>query len=937
MIAPLLAVLSAAEFSPVAVLATLRTLNSVADSLSLEHSPVESSENGLHNLLYTEQHLSSVAQLLLQASLSLTVQQQISMAAALITKTCHEEAQRKLLAQAGILEALASRLSSFVIATGCYFVRSGCNPDTATTKNLPTATTKSRLAPILEAVGTIIKDSKPRAIQFLSAPALAAVFPTTEFDATSNYERKANAWSSHFVTSFANRQMPPNPIEALLPQLPSLHYRGSLAQTSNFPPLGAVGATGKQSQLSRTVSSAIEVIQNQACDFAEDDENPLISWLIYIVRAEGGITRLMAAWVLAIFYRVGLANRRRETGFALLLIPLLVRMLDKDLKESVGVAGPYESSALRSSDWIMKEQAPAVLAMLAVDSLELQRAAVDAGAIKKLSQLLKESYDPLPTSFSTSLWTPQPPYVDNTESKASASKLGALGLSPSAYHVTRMRETVLVALAALASLKDEYRKAIIDNGVVPLVIESLKPFNTPSSASEYSKTPVDEASKNRKALTGNPNIVILAACGAARGLSRSVSTLRTSLMDAGLAAPLFVLLRNQDTEIQVAATAVICNLVLEFSPMRDVGCLSSCFFSAKMLIISKAIIEAGILKILCEHAHSVNASLRLNSVWALKHLVLTAPNSLKKTCLEELGPSWLKQIISSDSEDFKGDKDIGLGTPIAMGTPNAAGEQVDLLNAVDKSRESSQAFDDEGEEDLKMVDSIGALSRSGSDHKSNSIFSSRCNGRQNSLETSRWGNAKDGESNSPNQSRTEDLAIQKEGLDFIRNLICGPGAPDMIDYMFSELGQDKIFDMLAGKLRGRVLHAFNRDRRLGENGVKHLAPQPEIITSVCYIIVHIAAGSPKHRQLLISQPELLKLLVPLFTHTHREVRGCCAWLVINLTWVDDQSDHLNCKARARELVQLGIYEQLQMLGSDSELDVRERTKTAIHQMSQLLR
>lgn len=571
-IAPLLAVLSPTEYSPIAVLATLRTLNSVADSLSLEHWPVDPSEDGLHNLLYTDQHLTSVAQLLSQASLSLTVQQQISLAASLVTKTCREETQRKMLAQAGILEALASRLSSFVIATGCYFVRSGCNPDTATAKNLPAATTKSSLAPILEAVGTIIKDSKPRAIQFLSAPALAAVFPRTEVDATSNYERKATSWNSHFVTSFANRQMPPNPIEALLPQLPSLHYRGSLAQTSNFPPLGAIGASGKQSQLSRTVSSAIEVMQNQACDFAEDDENPLIAWLIYIVRAENGLTRLMAAWVLAVFYRVGLANRRRETGFALLLIPLLVRMLDKDIKESVGFASPYDSSALRSWDWIMKEQAPAVLAMLAVDSLELQRAAVDAGAIKKLSQLLKESYDPLPTSSSTSLWTPQPLNLDNTESKASASKLGALGLSPSAYHVTRMRETVLVALAALASLKDEYRKAIIDNGVVPLVIESLKPFNAPFSVSDYSKTAVDEASKNRKVLAGNPNIVILAACGAARGLSRSVSTLRTSLMDAGLATPLFVLLRNQDTEIQVAATAVICNLVLEFSPMRDVGC-----------------------------------------------------------------------------------------------------------------------------------------------------------------------------------------------------------------------------------------------------------------------------------------------------------------------------------------------------------------------------
>ena len=69
----------------------------------------------------------------------------------------------------------------------------------------------------------------------------------------------------------------------------------------------------------------------------------------------------------------------------------------------------------------------------------------------------------------------------------------------------------------------------------------------------------------------NPKEVMLAACGLARGLSRSVSTLRTALMDAGLSTPLFQILRHQDLDIQVGAWAVICNLVLEFSPMRNVS------------------------------------------------------------------------------------------------------------------------------------------------------------------------------------------------------------------------------------------------------------------------------------------------------------------------------------------------------------------------------
>lgn len=572
-IAPLFTILSPAEFPPNVVLATLKTLNAIADGLSLEDSPTDQGEDSLYKLLYTEQHLANLTQVLSQSSPSLAVQQQISFSAALITKTCREEGHRKRLAQAGALEALSARLSSFVIATGCCFVDE--DSELTVPENFQAATARSRLAPILEAIGTIIKDSKDRASQFLSAPALAAVFPKQSIDTASGYERKSHLWHSSFGKSFVNRQVSQHPIDTLLPQIPHFYYR--TPQITNHPPLGALGVTTKMPQLSRTVSSAIEgyQYQRQASESADDDENPLIAWLIYVCRAESGITRLMAAWVLAILYRFGLANRRRETGFALLLIPLLVRMLDKDVRVSGEAASPYDACKLRSPHWIIKEQAPAVLALLAGDSPELQRAAVEAGAIKKLSQLLKESYDPLPINSSACLWTPQQSELESMESNASSTRLGAPGLPAVVYHATRTRESVLVALAAIASLRDEHRKSIIDNGVVPFVIESLKPFNGSLSGPSIPQPPKEEASKNNKTLGGNPSFVILAACGTARALSRSVSTLRTSLMDAGLADPLFVLLRNQNTDIQVAATAVICNLVLEFSPMREVGISAS--------------------------------------------------------------------------------------------------------------------------------------------------------------------------------------------------------------------------------------------------------------------------------------------------------------------------------------------------------------------------
>lgn len=340
----------------------------------------------------------------------------------------------------------------------------------------------------------------------------------------------------------------------------------------------------------------------------------------------------------------------------------------------------------------------------------------------------------------------------------------------------------------------------------------------------------------------------------------------------------------------------------------------------------------------------MNTNLRLNSVWALKHLVLYASNKVKMSCLEELGPGWLKQIVNNDVECFNtstvmrgGDRDDGSATPIRMSTPNAAGEQVDLLNAVEEdSRESSQDLDDDGEEDLKMADSIGALSSVELDGKYRVMSSHQNNGRGSNPETTGLasGNA---DRRLSYQGLSDELAIQKEGLDLLRNLLCGSGASEMIDFVFRELGQDKLFEMLAAKLRPRVFNAFNRERRSSENGVRHVQPQTDIVTSICYIVVHIAAGHPRQRQLLISQTELLKLIVPLFNHTDREIRSCCVWICLNLTWLDDASDNVNCKARARELVKLGVYEKLEQMENDPELDVRERSKTASHQMSSLLR
>ena len=491
--------------------------------------------------------------------MALIIQQQICLAAALITKTCKEESQRKTLAFSGVLDALATRLASFIVATrGPICAPDG--PDDMETAGIPVATTRSRLSSILQAIGTIISNSKLRTTRFAYASAFTAVFPRSEADPYS--------WRAPHAR-LSKRHTSNHSLDTFIPPLSSSQYRDGLSQTSNFPPLGAHGGLGSKQRSSRGFSSALEITPTEFFSTSDEDETPLITWLIHVIRFESDITRLMASWVLTLLYRAGLANRRREAGLAMLLVPLIVRMLASDYRLAPDTPPSYDNSVLHRPDWLITEHAPTVLAMLVVDSNELQRAAVDAGAIKRLSQLLKQSYDPLPNASTSSMWTPSPRVssgMDVTD-LATVSRLGLTGLLPEAYHVLQMRESVLSALASMATFKDEYRKAIIDNGVVPFIIHSLKP-QTKDSTNIFSNA---SDTSDKHSSVGNPTPVLLAACGTARALSRSVGILRTSLVDAGLASPLYTLLKHRDIEVQNAATAVVCNLVLDFSPMREVS------------------------------------------------------------------------------------------------------------------------------------------------------------------------------------------------------------------------------------------------------------------------------------------------------------------------------------------------------------------------------
>ena len=230
----------------------------------------------------------------------------------------------------------------------------------------------------------------------------------------------------------------------------------------------------------------------------------------------------------------------------------------------------------------------------------------------------------------------------------------------------------------------------------------------------------------------------------------------------------------------------------------------------------------------------MNVQLRLNSLWALKHLVHSATNPLKMSCIEELGSSWLKQIISNDADG---------PAPLAMGTSNAAGEQVDLLNAVGSSAGNAIRFGEYND----PAPRIGAR------------VSLHAGFPENEIDVDDNGDI-----------NRNGVLVQEQALDLIRNLIAGDGSAEMIDYVFRQLGQDELFAIFTQLLHPAAGMAFPK--------------YPEIVLSVVFILVHLATGAPRHRQLLLAQHELMRLFVPLAQHPNHQVRMAYAWFVINLTW-----------------------------------------------------
>lgn len=137
-----------------------------------------------------------------------------------------------------------------------------------------------------------------------------------------------------------------------------------------------------------------------------------------------------------------------------------------------------------------------------------------------------------------------------------------------------------------------------------------------------------------------------------------MAVLRTSLVDSGIGEQIVMTLKREvearrpstpshaldDDEddmgerswtVEVAATATICNLIADFSPLKAVSLSPN-----QPRADSQTVLKNGGIELLCELSQAPYEPLALNALWALKNLTFHALDSLKNQVMAIL--SWDK-------------------------------------------------------------------------------------------------------------------------------------------------------------------------------------------------------------------------------------------------------------------------------------------------------
>ncbi|WVO15817.1 hypothetical protein L204_103479 [Cryptococcus depauperatus] len=202
----------------------------------------------------------------------------------------------------------------------------------------------------------------------------------------------------------------------------------------------------------------------------------------------------------------------------------------------------------------------------------------------------------------------------------------------------RSLESTLLALASLAMSSDSVR-----------VLISKYP-DLPHSVSDNSKAGTQIFKVLKNSLCHENYGVRAASCQLSRALSRTISVVRTGMVDEGVGEEVIKLLIRETQHkrakgldesmlgeavwtIEVAATATICNLIVDFSPFKRI-----------------MLYESNLQTIICL-THSSHTPLALNALWIIKNFLFHSDLQTKQFVMKSFTYRWLGDLVSPSVPD----------------------------------------------------------------------------------------------------------------------------------------------------------------------------------------------------------------------------------------------------------------------------------------------
>lgn len=341
----------------------------------------------------------------------------------------------------------------------------------------------------------------------------------------------------------------------------------------------------------------------------------ILSTLIHLTRSPVHSLRLATCRLLTIFHAVGRLPEDLDSDVTI----VVVNLLSTDLSLS------FASTAL-------------TLAELVIQNPDLQRVATDAGAVVKLASLLT-SCDSMTDSNVT---------VNNSMALEGrlCKRLGrceapwtSTNFSKNVRDEVRVttRSIVLGTLAALMDKHDLARDAVVAQNIIPIIVDGL---SDPDRS------------------------VVRSSIQCVRALSRSVKILRKDISNGSIGESLLKLVDSDDLCVQRCASATICNLILEFSPIRTV------------------ILKSSGIEILVGLLGSEDGEVRRNALWALKNLLFKAAADLKSVILSSIGFKCLYELVTDGDYEIRKLAMTVLRNLAYSPTVNKQNEHLDALFAV---------------------------------------------------------------------------------------------------------------------------------------------------------------------------------------------------------------------------------------------------------------